>query len=99
MFYTLLNSNQNLRKRIVQYHCSYLLYCGKLELEEKFNTVINELKTFYIEKLKKKTTNFKNYSFIYYKTIIIICCFYIKKKKENYNKNPKHIIRLIIKFL
>lgn len=52
MFYTLLNSNQNLRKRIVQYHCSYLLYCGKLELEEKFNTVINELKTFYIEKLK-----------------------------------------------
>lgn len=82
MFYTLLNSNQNLRKRIVQYHCSYLLYCGKLELEEKFNTVINELKTFYIEKLKKKTTNFKNYSFIYYKTIIIICCFYIKKKKK-----------------
>lgn len=54
MFYTLLNSNQNLRKRIVQYHCSYLLYCGKLELEEKFNTVINELKTFYIEKLKRK---------------------------------------------
>lgn len=54
MFYTLLNSNQNLRKRIVQYYCSYLLYCGKLELEEKFNTVINELKTFYIEKLKRK---------------------------------------------
>lgn len=97
MFYTLLNSNQNLRKRIVQYHCSYLLYCGKLELEEKFNTVINELKTFYIEKLKRKTTSFKNYSFIYYKTIIFY--FYIKKK-GNYKKNPKHIIsnnKLIIK--
>lgn len=50
MFYTLLNSNQNLGKKIVQYYCSYLLYCGKLESEEKFNTVINELKTFYIEK-------------------------------------------------
>lgn len=71
MFYTLLNSNQNLRKKIVQYYCSYLLYCGKLELEEKFNTVINELKTLYIEKLKKNAINFKNYSFIYHKTIII----------------------------
>lgn len=71
MFYTLLNSNQNLRKKIVQYYCSYLLYCGKLELEEKFNTVINELKTLYIEKLKKKAISFKNYSFIYHKTIII----------------------------
>lgn len=50
MFYTLLNSNQNLGKKIVQYYCSYLLYCGKLESKEKFNTVINELKTFYIEK-------------------------------------------------
>lgn len=50
MFYTLLNSNQNLGKKIVQYYCSYLLYCGKLESEEKFNTVINELRTFYIEK-------------------------------------------------
>lgn len=50
MFYTLLNSNQNLGKKIVQYYCSYLLYCGKLKSEEKFNTVINELKTFYIEK-------------------------------------------------
>lgn len=50
MFYTLLNSNQNLGKKIVQYYCSYLLYCGKLKSEEKFNTVINELRTFYIEK-------------------------------------------------